>query len=139
MAANLEIGNLDPMFYFKNVLHRKEHHIPRVLVDFAGQPELMEILSKWYDCEVIVEAKEISSELLSLPILAKRYSKEKDYKSIDYYYCPKEKENDWFPAALSGVIVVFTFDELKDLLEKTEMPSPIQRLNMFEWAKDLLT
>lgn len=137
--------NLDPMFFWKYVMPKSQHRIPKVVfLDFdIDNPEIEKICSKYPEVYFIIEEGEYSRKKDFLEIVNYRWRDRMEYwqwleswKFTDYVIANKDDIELWIQPALCGVKILFDVEDLGDTVTPIDT---VGRIENWEWAKTLLT
>ena len=137
--------NLDPMFFWKYVMPKTNHNIPKVVfLDFdIDNSEIEKICSKYPEVNFVIEKEEYSRKKDFLEIVNYRWRDRMEYwqwldswKFTDYVIANKDDIEGWIQPALCGVKILFDVEDLGDTVAPIDA---VRRIENWEWAKTLLT
>ena len=137
--------NLDPMFFWKYVMPKTSHNIPKVVfLDFdIDNSEIEKICSKYPEVNFVIEKEEYSRKKDFLEIVNYRWRDRMEYwqwldswKFTDYVIANKDDIELWIQPALCGVKILFGVEDLGDTVAPIDA---VGRIENWEWAKTLLT
>ena len=139
-----KLKNLNPMFYWKNVIqkfHREQPEIRIILNDF-DEKQLSDIVSS--NKEIIFKLENDTKKIQNFPNLYMIWlnnnledNRIHDYKTTDYLVC-----DDVFlclQAQLKGVEIIRNRDELQHKISQIRVRNSIERIETWEKAKEVLT
>lgn len=137
--------NLDPMFFWKYVMPKSQHSVPKVVfLDFdIDNSEIEKICSKYPEVNFVIEKEEYSRKKGFLEIVNYRWRDRMEYwqwldswKFTDYVIVNKDDIELWIQPALCGVKILFDVEDLGDTVTPIDT---VGRIENWEWAKTLLT
>ena len=138
--------NLDPMFFWKYVMPKSQHHIPKVVfVDYKIEnPELARLSNKHKNVDFVVETVgNPGGQEVFLQNVNYRWRDRTEYrqwldswKLTDYVIANKDDIELWIQPALCGVKILFDVEDLGDIVTPIDT---VGRIENWEWARTLLT
>lgn len=138
--------SLNPMFFWQFVMPKSTHLIPKVVcVDYKiSREKLIALANKYRDVDFIIENKCATGESsVILNNVGYRWRDRMEYRhwleswtGIDYVIAQKENLEDWIQPALCGVKILFSEDELPEIIYPFDS---VSRIENWEWAKEVLT
>lgn len=135
--------NLDPMFFWPQVMRWHEKVCPMVVFQGFTPPKLSEWSDKYKNVDFIVED---GDEIINKPNVSFRWRERMDYKSwveswarTDYLVCDKNNKDYWLQASLCGTRALHTLEDFERMLPTLIPLAKIDRIDNWEKAKNLLT
>lgn len=131
--------NLDPMYFWQFVMKGSEDRLPCILIKGNVPEDLVEVIKNNPYVSWIVEDGEEIPELKNVLFRDEKRLTEKErtrgWSSIDYIICDKNQPECWLVAGLCGVKVLFEWNDNT----KIKVLSKVERIENWEWARNLLT
>lgn len=139
-----KLKNLNPMFYWKNVIQkfRREQPEIRIILDDFDEKQFSDIISG--NKEIIFKLENDTKKIQNFPNLYTVWlnnnledNRIHDYKTTDYLVC-----DDTFlclQAQLNGVEIIRNLDELQQKIPQIRVRNSIERIETWEKAREVLT
>lgn len=133
--------NLNPMFYWQYVKGSSDR-MPCILVKGEPTDKIKKLIAdeKYSLVNWIVEDGTQTLDKRNVLYRERNRMTDKEWlrglSNIDYLICDEEHYEYWMPIALCGVKILFNEDDTKP---EARVRSYLERIESWEWAKNLLT
>ena len=138
--------NLDSMFFWKYVMPKSSHNVPRVVfLDYKIDiTSLAKLANKHPEVSFLVESEKVpGGKEVFLKNVDYRWRERMEYwdwlkswTTTDYVIVNEDDIEGWIQPALCGVKILFSE---KDLPKEIVPVGTVSRIENWEWARTLLT